>query len=86
MSSGAIVWTAVGVLLAALLVATVVQLSRAVREGLRIATRIGAYGDLPVFDALDQAARDADRVATSVERVPALVDRAVVAIGRIRGR
>lgn len=86
MSAGAIVWTVVGVLSVALLIAAGVRIAGALREAKRAAARLEALGDSPIVAALDQAEKDVARITAAADRIEPLLGRAATAIAAIRGR
>lgn len=61
-----------------------VELRRILREGKRIASRLGAYADLPVFAALAASDRDIERILRALDALPLLFARAQAALAALR--
>ncbi|MGA2393565.1 MAG: hypothetical protein ABSH03_09475 [Candidatus Lustribacter sp.] len=57
-----------------------VELRRILREGKRIASRLAAYADLPVFAQLAASDRDIERILTALDALPPLFARAQAAL------
>lgn len=57
-----------------------VELRRILREGKRIASRLAAYADLPLFGQLAQSDRDIERIANALDALPPLFARAQTAL------
>jgi hypothetical protein len=62
----------------------VVELRRVAREGMRIVTRVLAWGDLPVLAQAGRAGDDLERIALAIDQVSPLLERARVALTTIR--
>ena len=86
MSAGAIVWSVVGLVLVALLIAAGVRAASAVREAKRVAARLDGYGTLPVVEAFERAERDSERLSDALDKLEPLLARASAAINAIRRR
>ncbi|HEX3551258.1 MAG TPA: hypothetical protein VHT53_12815 [Candidatus Elarobacter sp.] len=84
MSAHTIVWWTVAAGLAALLIATGVQLAAAARAAYRCAEHAAGIGDLPVAGAIERAQIDMARIQADAEAVRALVERAAAAVAIIR--
>ena len=84
MPAHAIVWWVVLVALAVTLVAAGLQIVRAWREARRIAGRLDALADAPVFGAVERAEASLARIEAAVAAVPPLVARAGAAVEVMR--
>jgi hypothetical protein len=75
-----LIW--IGAIVAALvfLDLLLVELRRILREGKRIATRLSAYADLPIFQQLAQSERDVERIVNALDALPPLAARAQAAL------
>lgn len=65
-----------------------VEIRRVVREGKRVAARLGAYADLPIFSLLAAAERDVERIDAALPKIAAgllKVKAALTALRRGRG-
>ena len=61
-----------------------VEVRRIVREGKRIASRLAAYAELPLFTQLAASERDLDRIARAIDALALLLERAQAAFAVMR--
>jgi hypothetical protein len=80
----ALVWWAILIALAIILVLSVAQALRAWREIERLGDRVAALADLSVVAALERAAVDGRRIDAAIGEMPALLERANAAVVVIR--
>ena len=84
MDSGTAGWIAIAIAVLVYIDLLVVELRRAIREGKRIANRLAAYGQLPIFSLIAASEHDAERLSSAFEQVPVLLERAQIALETIR--
>jgi hypothetical protein len=58
----------------------IVELRRCIREGRRIAQRLGAYADLPIVSLAAAVPYDLERLAGALEKIAALLLRGKAAL------
>jgi hypothetical protein len=79
-----VTWIALAVAVIVFLDLLFVELRRCVREAKRIATRLSAYAELPVFSLLATTEHDVSRLTAALETIPVLIERAQAAVAVIR--
>lgn len=84
MSANAIVWWASLLAVVVVLALAGAQLARALRELNRVKARVAAYGELPIFKALERAETDAQRLTGAMEQIEPLMARAQAALAVIK--
>lgn len=85
MEGSGLLW--IGIIVAVLIFLDLlfVELRRIWREGQRLAARIEAYAELPIFAQLDTGERDAERIANALDALGSLAARAQAALATVRG-
>jgi hypothetical protein len=84
MDRSGLVWIGTIVAVLVFLDLLFVELRRVFREGKRLANRLAAYGELPIFDQLATGERDAERIVLALDALAPLAERAQAALAVLR--
>jgi hypothetical protein len=60
------------------------ELRKIFRQGKRIASRLAAYAELPIFASIDKSDRDIERIVNALDALPPLFERAQAALAVLR--
>ena len=84
MDRSVLIW--IGAIAAALIFLDLLvnELRKIFRQGKRIASRLAAYADLPVFALIDKSDRDVERIVNALDALPPLFARAQAALDVLR--
>jgi hypothetical protein len=76
MDRSGVLWIGVAVAVIVFLDLLFVEVRRSVREAKRLVSRLGAYGDLPLFSLLAASEHDMARLMAALDTLPVLLERA----------